>query len=170
MRACLVALALLLPLAGCEELRVALGARDLAAHYRRCKLLDPDGPLREHEGRISATRAGSGSLRCRQGKALVTLRLTVVEPARLEILGPPRLGGGVGSYHLRALDDRGLPLRVGRVRWEHGTQLEPVPRCPPDLPVCPDFLDSVQLRLAPGASSGLLRACLARCAELRIER
>lgn len=158
--------------AGCEDLRVAAGARDLLAHYQRCKLIEESGALsRDGEGRIDAVRPGRGTARCRQGKALVTLRITAVAPARLELVGPHWLGAGEGgTYALRALDGGGRELRVGRVVWAHGLELERVPRCPPELPSCPDFLDSIQLRLAAGAASATLRACAGRCATIAIRR
>ncbi len=158
--------------AGCEDLRVAAGARDLLAHYQRCKLVEEGGALaRDGEGRIDAPRPGRGTVRCRQGKELVTLRLTAVEPARLELHGPQRLRTGEeGTYHLSAFDGEGRALRVGRVAWELGAGLEAVPRCPQDLPSCPDFLDSILVRLGDGAREAALRACLGRCATLAIRR
>lgn len=165
----LLALALV---AGCEDLRVAAGARDLLAHYQRCKLVDEGGALRhDREGRVDAVGPGRGTARCRQGKALVTLRVTAVEAARLELVGPRALAPGeAGTYALRAFDGEGRELRVGRVAWQHGTELERVPRCPKDLPTCPDFLDSIQLRLASGARAGTMRACVGRCTAIRIGR
>lgn len=158
--------------AGCEDLRVAVGARDLLAHYQRCKLVDTTGALsRDGDGRIDAVRAGRGTARCRQGKALVTLRITAVEPARLELAGPRRLADGeAGTYTLRAFDAGGSELRVGRVVWQHGPELARVPRCPPELPSCPDFLDSIQLARVAGADGGTLRACVLRCVAITIGR